>query len=236
MRRRASILIACAFASGAIATEASSQRTGSRIGKTAGAGDGRDALRLIADCVVGKRPNLTAQWLDVSPGSTQEGKLLDANNALFSDCMTSDRLVLDGMELKFKRSMLRRPIAASAIRLRLRGKPMPPLPTVTAPWYESHALMVSAGSGVDSNALALQAFGHCVGLARWDSSVALLKSQIDSREETAALAQIIPALGPCLPAKETIKVRRDMIRDILAEPVYHLLTAADGQGSTNAHS
>jgi hypothetical protein len=236
MRRRASILIACAFASGAIATEASSQRTGSRIGKTAGVGDGRDALRLIADCVVGKRPNLTAQWLDVSPGSTQEGKLLDANNALFSDCMTSDRLVLDGMELKFKRSMLRRPIAASAIRLRLRGKPTPPLPAVTAPWYESHALMVSAGSGVDSNALALQAFGHCVALARWDSSVALLKSQIDSREETAALAQIIPALGPCLPAKETIKVRRDMIRDILAEPVYHLLTAANGQGSTNAHS
>lgn len=202
------------------------QRTGSRLGREASLKDAVTAMRMIAECFYDREPKDTHLWLDTLPGDPRETKLLQRDAANLTPCLDSDKIVFDGKAVSMKPAVLRRSVGAAMARRVLMTSPHPAAPAPdTRPWFAEALAKLPAGAAVNRSSLAIQEFGHCVAIARWDDSVALIKSNDDSTDEKAAVARIVPVLSGCLDAGDTIHVTARNLREIVGEPVYHLLQA-----------
>jgi len=216
-----------AVAAVVLAAPADAQRTGSRIGKDATGKDAPAAMQLLADCTVARRPDLVSKWFGTLPGTPEERALLtDAADDL-SACFDSDKLVMDGKELAFKPRAMRYPVAAAWVRRHLGTSPTTsPLPADSDPWFVSQLGALAPDAPFDRANLVLQDFGHCVAVNDWAGTRALLLSKPQSSEQEAAVAKLIPVLGPCLAADAEMQLTPDNLRRVLAEPVYHILSAS----------
>jgi hypothetical protein len=218
------------------AEEASSQRTGSRIGRNAQAGNVEDAelaLSMMAQCVAARRPAMVRSWLATLPGSEEERRFLHAQTEDLSLCMESNKLVLDGMALAFKPRTLRRPVALAMVERRLPQVPVQaPAAPGTEPWFVPRLANITAATPLDRGSLVLQDFGHCVALRAWQDVRSLFAAKLESAEEAVAVRRLTPALGPCLSEGVTINITRKNMRLILAEPFYHLSTSSPPRART----
>ena len=218
------------------AEEASSQRTGSRVGRDAQSGNVEDAelaLSMMAQCVAARRGALVRRWLATLPGSEEERQLLNRQVEDLSLCMESNKLVLDGMELAFKPRSLRRPVALAMVERRLpQVSVQAPVAPGTEPWFVPRLANVTAATPLDRASLVLQDFGHCVALSAWQDVRSLFAAKLESAEEAAAVRRLTPALGPCLSDGVTINITRKNMRLILAEPFYHLSTISPPRART----
>jgi hypothetical protein len=212
------------------ATSASAQRLGTRIGRDATPKDAAAAMEILAGCAVDRRANFVRKWFTLLPGTSEEGALLKSQEADLSACMDDDALVLDGKELAFQPISMRYPVAAAWGRKHLKNGPLEsPVPATSDPWFLPKLNDLSAGASVDRSALILQDFGHCVAVHEWAGARALLLSQPDSQEQRAAVAKLVPVLGPCLSEDVEITLTPENLRRVLAEPVYHIVAASAGR-------
>jgi hypothetical protein len=212
------------------AEDASSQRTGSRIGRDAQSGNVEDAelaMNIMAKCVATRRSDLARKWLATLPGSEEERTLLNSQTEDLGLCMDSNKLVMDGMEMAFRPRTLRRPVALAMVERRLAQLPVQaPVPPGTEPWFVQRLDKVTAATPLDRGSLILQDFGHCVSLSAWQDVRSLFAAKLASPEEAAAVRRLTPALGPCLAEGVTVNITRKNMRLILAEPFYHLSTTS----------
>ncbi|HEX8225601.1 MAG TPA: hypothetical protein VF605_17460 [Allosphingosinicella sp.] len=209
---------------------AAAQRTGTRIGRDAEVGSTKDAVALVqtvANCLADRRKDFVRGWFAKLPGTQDEFAFVQKEEPDIAICMESDRLISDGRELRFTPRVLRLPTArAMAARMVAGAPPQSPMPPDSDPWFMPLLSGVPAGADVDRAGLVFQDFGHCVATRSWPATLALLASKPDSAEQTAAVRRLMPVLGPCLPADVNLALTPANLRDVLAEPVYHILTAA----------
>lgn len=213
------------------ATPLNAQRTGTRIGRDANVKDGVTALRLIAECYNDRAPKSVRKWLETLPGAPSESEIVSRDAENLSSCLDSNKVVFDGKEVSFKARTLRRAVGAEMARKLLLTNTDVLAPAADAKlWFYEQMAKLPTDAHVDRSSLASQEFGHCVALAKWDDSRRLLLSQDDSTEEWQAVQNMIPALGPCLITGSTITITKRNLREIIGEPVYHLLLASEGSG------
>lgn len=217
-------LLAC-FAAG----EVVAQRTGTRIGRNAEAGNVADAefaMRLIAMCVAARRPDFVRRLFSTLPGTPEEAELMRREADDFSLCLDSNRVVMDAHQLRFQPRALRRPLAVAFVERRVSEAPAqaPVLPDAR-PWFLNRVEEAGSGATIDRGSLVVQDFGHCVVLRAWQDARSLFATQPDTPEEAAVIQRLQPHLGPCLFEGMTINLTRRTLRLALAEPFYHVMTA-----------
>ena len=209
---------------------AAAQRTGTRIGRDAEVGNPKDAVLLVqtvANCLADRRKDFVRRWLAKLPGTKDEFALVQKEEGDLAICMENDQLVSDGRELRFKPRLLRLPTARAMVaRMVADAPPQSPMPPDSDPWFLPLLSEIPAGTDVDRAGLVLQDFGHCVATRSWPATLALLASKPESAEQAAAVRGLKPVLGPCLAADANITLTPANLRDVMAEPVYHILTAA----------
>jgi hypothetical protein len=224
------LLAAAAVLALLAAGPAGAQRTGSRIGQTATPGSEKDAaaaIEIIAQCLGDRRPDFLRRWLQMLPGTREEYRFVSAEEGDLSVCMDSQSLVLDGKVLTLKARSLRLPSARAMVRRMLPGAPaQSPMAQDSDPWFLAQLTALPREADLDRAALAFQDFGHCVAVRDWTGTLALLRAEPGSAREAAAVRKLVPVLGPCLTDDVKITITPGNLRDVLAEPVYHILAAA----------
>lgn len=213
-----------------VAGAAAAQPTGSRVGRSAQAGNVDDAelaMGLMARCIADRRSELVRRWLALLPGTREEVALLRRESPDFSICLQDRNLDMAGRSLRFQPRAARRPVALAVVEHRLAQAPAEaPLPPEADPWFVAPLAAMSAQMQVDRGSLAVQDFGHCVALRAWADTRALFATESGSPAESAAVRRLTPALGPCLTEGVNIRVTHRNLRLILAEPFYQLMIAA----------
>lgn len=213
----------------ATAGPAAAQRTGSRIGRDAEVGNAQDAVLLtqtIANCLADRRKDFVRRWFAKLPGTQDEFAFVQKEEGDIAICMEDKQLVSDARELSFTPRSLRLPTARAMIARMVAGAPpQSPMPPDSDPWFLPLLAGLPAGADVDRPGLGFQDFGHCVATRSWPATLALLASKPDSAEQMAAVRQLMPVLGPCLTDDVKITLTPANLRDVLAEPVYHILVA-----------
>lgn len=226
------LAVALALAAQLLCTSgpAAAQRTGTRIGRDAEVGNVQDAVALtqiVANCLADRRKDFVRGWFSRLPGTKEEFAFVQKEEPDIAICMDSDELIADGRELRFTPRVLRLPTARAMVaRMLAEAPPQSPMPPDSDPWFLPLLSAVPAGADVDRPGLIFQDFGHCVATRSWPATLALLRSKPESTEQAAAVRGLMPVLGPCLTADANITLTPANLRDVLAEPVYHILTAA----------
>ena len=207
-------------------TPLAAQHTGTRIGRDATAKDGRVALDLIAKCLVERQPRFVREWLEFLPGTSEEHAHVRKMNEELNYCMSSDDVVLDGKQLRVRPIILRLPVARSMVFNLLRQDTPRVAPTKDTPaWYSTKLSSVAADAKFDSAMISLQDFGHCLAVSDWRGTQDLLTAEAGSPAEKQAITRLRPHLSPCLPQNVTLTLNAPNLRDVLAEPVYHIIAA-----------
>lgn len=200
------------------------QTAGSRLAREGENRDGPVVMRLMSECFAARQPETIRRWFQMLPGSREERELLTRNEPELSTCMENDRVITAGKELRFKASLMRRPVAyALARRLIARAPAASPVPVDSEPWFLPQLKKPGAADQVDRASLALMDFGHCIATHQWSGAIALLGAGEGTPEESTAIDQLRPTLGPCLTANVQIKLTPANLREIVAEPDYHIL-------------
>lgn len=206
-----------------LASPAAAQRTGSRMGKNATADDLPKAMRIMADCIAGKRNNMLRQFFGTLPGSAEESRIIDGELGDLGLCLEDRMLVLDGKQVVVTPRMIRFPFALAKARRDLRATAIAPAMNKDQAWFAAQLATLDKSAPVDRVALGLQDFGHCVAATDWVNARALVLSEEGSAEQKAAVAALTPVLGPCLPSDVQIKLNAANLRSALAEPMVHAL-------------
>lgn len=192
------------------------------------------ALYYVAECYSDRSPDKAQQLLSTIPGSDDEFDVLDRDKDNLGVCLQNSIKDYGIMNLEFQPKLMRRALGAVMAKKRLLSDIKVASPaTGTQPWFTEKVAALSANAKVDQSVLALHAFGHCVALSNWESSKALLLSYPDTQQESDAVLALTPSLGPCLSNGVTLTITKRNIREIIGEPVYHLLSAKAQSGASN---
>ncbi|HYJ82823.1 MAG TPA: hypothetical protein VEW26_08280, partial [Allosphingosinicella sp.] len=222
------LILGMAIAVQLAAAPASAQRTGSRIGRNAEVGSAEDAAALtaiVADCIAERRKDFVRRWFAKLPGTQAELAFIRKEEGDLAICMDNKEVIADGRVLNLTPRSLRLPTARAIIARMVESAPaQSPVPPDGDPWFLPLLAGLPADTEVDRPALAFQDFGHCVATRSWRASLALLASSPGSADQAGAVRRLTPALGPCLTDDVKITITPANLRDILAEPVYHILT------------
>ncbi|QAY79007.1 hypothetical protein [Sphingosinicella sp. BN140058] len=225
-RARPFFLLALGGMLAATSSPGVAQRLGTRIGRDAEQKDGPVIIRQIADCVVARQPAFVRSWLGMLPGTAAERELITDMTEDMSTCLDSPALVMDGKQIGFKPRTLRRPVALALVRKEVKTADQQAPAKDLSPWFAAAVAALPAGEKLDTTSIALQDFGHCIATSAWADTVALLASEPDSPAERGAIARLKPALGPCLTADVKLSLTIPTIREVVAEPVHHILSDA----------
>jgi hypothetical protein len=90
-------------------------------------------------------------------------------------------------------------------------------------WRVSADAKLVAGRDYSSADLGMRMFGECVVAAQSEAAAQLLRTEPGSAEESKAIGALSPALGPCLASGQNLRVKRQDLRFVLAEPLYHFI-------------
>lgn len=203
-----------------IINPASAQMTGSRLGKNATTHDAKAVFDNMVRCVGERSPKYAHQVMQLLPGSPSEYKKIFGNEGDLGMCMDDQnrRLVLpDGVEMTINARMFRTNLANVMARQELRGVDAAKLAQAPA-WS-----LATYGSetGGDAMQLALFTIGDCVVAAKPVEAAAFVQNGAKSSKGTAAMKQIIPILGTCVPQGTNLKMTTEMLSVALSEPIYH---------------
>jgi hypothetical protein len=189
----------------------------------------RDA-RATAECVLEQQPTAVDSLLGTLPGSDQEVRAAERLKAIYKAC-SGDKFALainKGSQGLFNgRPGLAAAAASAALEKRdadisrLQGAQV---------WYANAIAGTAAGRGYDAVAIGRQEFGTCVVKAAPESAVRLVRSRSGSAEEREALSGITPVLSGCIAAGTPISIKRDTLRLMIAEPVYHAIVDGPAAG------
>lgn len=176
------------------------------------ASDGYD----VAQCVVDNDARDAKMLLATLPGSDGErragAKLMD----LFGGC--NDNRLATGQIAWRERAEIAN---AALLDWLERGRFDAASPPARGRW----ALAVpEGGSGYDRNLVSIRQFGDCVVALNPTGALDLARSARGTADERAAIRALAPALSDCLAPGKNFTVKRDDLRLIVAEPLYHMVS------------
>jgi hypothetical protein len=187
-------------------------------------------LKATAECVVEQDQKGVLAVLRTLPGSSGEDAAAEKLAKIYYACSGETmhlRISRWSQGLDNGRAELAAAAASSALETRRFDAANVGNVSV---WYLSSIAGRTPGRDYDPKALGFQEFGNCVAKAAPRASAELLQSLIGSVEERRAIAAIRPVVGACVTQGQTLKIKADQIRLLVAEPVYHLVVDGPAAG------
>lgn len=176
------------------------------------AADGYD----VARCVVDNDAHDARMLLATLPGSNDERRASTKLMDIYGGC--SDNRLVTGQIAWRQRAEIANAALLSWLE---RGRFDPASPPPRARW----ALAVGDGqSGYDRSLVSIRQFGDCVVALNPADALRLARSERNSADERGAIGALAPALNDCLEPGKNFTVKRDDLRLIVAEPLYHMLS------------
>jgi hypothetical protein len=174
----------------------------------------------IAACVVDNDMTTVRSLLKTVPGSPTEAKVAVKLLDLYGGC-NNNTSVLGGFAWRERAEIAE----AAAIHVLEHGK----TPDVAAAATEiSWAFALPAGAkpstDYDTNSVGMRMLGDCIVRANPRGALALVRADRGSAAEAAAITGLSGNFASCLTAGQTFKLKRQDLRLVVAEPLYHLLS------------
>lgn len=180
----------------------------------------RRVVGAFAECLVNRagyrlRPLLE---LPVGAGATVKAWVgLDPS----ASCLREANQESDDLQLHFKPYLMRGPVYEELYRKdfgRAAIADIAGVPSVVYPHGPAES------SEAQRYRLAMT-IGDCVVRAAPEASRALLFTGVTSPAEQSAMAAVVPHMSGCLPAGQTMKFSKVIVRGMIAEPIYRLTVA-----------
>ena len=172
----------------------------------------------VATCVVDNDLRDVRTLLKTVPGSASEGQATAKVLVYYGGC--NDNKVMAGTFSWRERAEI-----AEAALVPMLGK-APDIAEAVARDGWALAMPASVKSPVDYDAANVGArmMGDCVVRANPQGALALLRADRGSAAEANAINGLSGNIAACLPAGQTLKLKRTDLRLIVAEPLYHVLS------------
>jgi hypothetical protein len=172
----------------------------------------------VAACVVDNDPRHVRILLSSTPGSPAETAAAGPVMQYYGGC--NDNKAVNGTIAWRERAEI-----ANAALLKRIGKASSDVAAAAAQpgWGFTLPSGLVAGTDYDSAAVGMQMLGDCIVRAAPQAAVDLARSDAGSVEEGVAIGRLSPALAPCVPAGQNMRVKRADLRLVVAEPLYHLV-------------
>jgi hypothetical protein len=186
--------------------------------------------RATAECVVEQQPAKVTALLRTLPGSEAESSVAKDLGEIYTAC-SGDKYALTISRWSQSLYNGRPAMAAAAASAAAdeRGANVARLSEATL-WYTNAIAGKRAGSGYDAVSLGMQEFGTCVVKAAPGGALQLVRSRAGTTAETQALAAIRPVLAGCVVQGKPISMKRDQLRLMIAEPLYHAIVDGPAAG------
>ncbi len=169
----------------------------------------------IAQCVVDNALRDVKAFLASVPGSADEAASARAVLDYYGAC--DDNRVADGRPSWRERAE----IARAALLTRTAGHQPDLSITADAKWQLT---ALGNPASYDETAVGLRRVGDCVVTNAPDAAMALVKAEAGGAAERSAIAQLSPALAGCVAAGQNFRLKREDLRLLVAEPLYHLVS------------
>jgi len=188
------------------------------------ASEARKVMQNFAKCLVNRSGYRLHKALDIPVG---DPKGVDTLSALSdSECLAdSEKSSASGssVELRFKPSLLRGSLYEIFFAQEFAAKPA--LTNFDGVGPVNYPLVTTATSDEAIRYRIAISIGECAVRAQPVLARQLVLSDVESTGESAAIKAIVPFLGPCVPAGQTFKISKSVVRSLIAEPLYRLTKA-----------
>lgn len=172
---------------------------------------------LIAQCIVDNDIRDVKVLLDTVPGSAAEKAVAPKVLDYYGGC--NDNQGAAGVIAWRDRAE----IAHAALLKRIGGaSPDSVAASGRVGWQLTLAAEMTPGD-YDASSVGMRQFGDCVVARAPAEALNLVRAAAGSATESAATSALQPALGPCAPAGQSLRFKRQDLRLIVAEPLYHML-------------
>ena len=173
----------------------------------------------VAECVVDNDKADVRALLKAVPGSPGDVRATEKVLVFYGGCNDNKRA--EGNFAWQERAEI-----AEAALAGLLGTKTPDV--TNAVGQEGWALALPSGAkpsaDYDSVKVGMRMLGDCIVRANPQGALALIRTDHGSAAEAAAAGGLSGNLAACLPAGQTLKLKRQELRLVVAEPLYHLLS------------
>ncbi len=226
MKASTLILSAVVLTVVSVPIDASAQRTGTRIGKTATKYDTSETMALVAACMAERRTEISREILATLPGTDAEHRVMLRSEGPLGICMHNERFVLDGKKLEFTSRGLRPSLGVALARQLITGSNGAASVRVTdKPWFADALDEIPEGASLDTPMLALFEMGDCLVSRESTGAMELVMSEPGKGGQGAAMRKLIPHLSHCVIAGQQIEITPETLRYAVAEPIVHRFTS-----------
>ena len=172
----------------------------------------------VATCVADNDIGDIRALLKTVPGSPAESRITVKLIAFYGGC--DDNKVASGAFNWHERAEL-----AEAAVLNLLGRKAPNLVDAVGQSGWAFAMPANAKTSVDYDAVSVgvRMMGDCLVRTNPQVSLTLLQSERGSTGEATAINELSGNIASCIPAGQTLKLKRTDLRLVVAEPLYHVL-------------
>jgi hypothetical protein len=201
---------------------ASAQVTGSRLDPAVQRTDPERIFTFMIDCYVKRYTPDAVRFLTLLPGSSAENKRFANITGALEVCLSSRDIVFEGGFLEAASPRYRRALAKTLVAAHADLVPDLLTPTDAKPWF---APRVAGTTDFNIATLSVEEFGDCVARRDWASARAVALAKPKSGAEKRALAVLSSSMGPCVPARQSMTIEREMLAPVVSEAVYHIAVA-----------
>jgi hypothetical protein len=202
------LAVGCALAVGGSAVSATAKPKGGQ------------AVSDVATCVVDNDMTTVRSLLKTVPGSPAEAKVAVKLLDLYGGC-NNNTSVVGGFAWRERAEIAE----AAAIHVLERGKTTDVAAAATdASWVFALPAGAQPPADYDTNNVGMRMLGDCVVRANPQGALALIRADRGSAAEAAAIAGLSGNFASCLTTGQTFKLKRQNLRLVVAEPLYHLLS------------
>jgi hypothetical protein len=173
----------------------------------------------IAECVVDNDKANVRALLKTVPGSPTEAKVIEKLLVFYGGC--SDNKRATGTFSWRERAEI-----AEAALVGTLDRKGPDIVAAVGQEGWGLALPSSSKASVDYDPVnvGVRTLGDCIVRANPQGALALVRTDRGSAAETAAVNGLSGNLAACLPAGQTLKLKRQDLRLVVAEPLYHVMS------------
>lgn len=173
----------------------------------------------VAECVVDNDKIDVRALLKAVPGSPDEARATEKVLVFYGGCNDNKRA--EGFFAWQERAEIAEATLAGVL-----GKKDPDV--TSAVGKDGWALALPSGAkpsaDYDSVKVGMRMLGDCIVRANPQGALALVRTDRGSAAEAAATSGLSGNLAACLPAGQTLKLKRQDLRLVVAEPLYHVLS------------
>ncbi|MBP6378794.1 MAG: hypothetical protein KA312_00095 [Sphingorhabdus sp.] len=222
MRRLlAAFIIAVSVAASPVAAQWTGTRTGPRPAKIpdnnlSKADLSRATMRSFSKCVIGVSRQRVINYLDTFPSSKEAFEL--ANGLSRDDCLV-------GADLRFSEKLFRWSAYDELYNAEFNDHDLTTIATIPETDYVA---MTKGLNAEQFQFVAIWQLGECTVRAAPKAAQTLVRSQIGSSAEEAAIQEILPFVSGCVNKDNELKFSKAVFRGVMAEALYKLAMKANG--------